>query len=141
MLQDDQPALKNNGSLIGQFIRPEFFRFLVIGGTNTLFSYAMYALFLLVLPYQVAYTIAYALGIALSYYLNSRFTFRAKMRLAKAAQYPIVYVVQYGLSLLLMYVLVEFWHMHQLVATAIAIPAIIPISYIMTKFIIQDRSS
>jgi putative flippase GtrA len=141
MLQDDQPVLKNSSSFIGQFAKPEFYRFLVIGGTNTVFSYAIYALFLIFLPYQVAYTIAYALGIILSYYLNSRFTFRAKMRLVKAAQYPIVYVVQYGLSLLLIYVLVEFWHTNTLVATAIAIPAIIPISYIMTKFIIQDRSS
>ena len=126
---------------VSQFFRPEFYRFLLIGGANTVFSYIVYAIFLIVLPYQIAYTIAYALGIILSYYMNSKFTFKAKLQFSKAIQYPLVYVLQYILSLGLIYILVEILHAHQLLATAIAILAVIPISYIMTRLIIKGRRS
>src|SRR5262245_11270062 len=108
-------------ALRDQFVNPAFIRFILIGGVNTIFSYAVYAILLSFTSYQIAYTIAYILGIVLSYYLNSRFTFRAKMAPIKAIRYPLIYIVQYLLSLLLLYIFIDSFGVNKLLANAITI--------------------
>ena len=65
----------------------EFVRFLLAGGVNTLLSYGIYLLFLLLFPYRIAYTISFLAGIALSYWLVSRFVFQRSLSLHSALQF------------------------------------------------------
>ena len=102
-------------------------------------SYAIYVIFQLFLIYPVAYTLAYMLGIFISYYLNSRFVFKSEVRLAKAFQYPLVYLVQYLLGLLLLCVLIEIFSLNKLIAPALAIVLTIPVTFSLSKFIIKGR--
>src|ERR1039457_2504705 len=88
-------------------VSPEFLRFLVSGAINTVLTYVLYLLLLLVLSYTVAYTCCYVVGVFLSYYLNARFVFRSPVSLATAGRYPVVYLVQYVVSIVLLHVLVE----------------------------------
>ena len=123
-----------------KFIRNEFVRFIFFGGVNTLLGYAIYALLLLFLTYPIAYTLAYVLGICISYYLNSRFVFESRVRLTKALQYPLVYLVQYLLSVLLLYVLVEILTINKLIAPGLIVLVTVPMTYFLSRFIIKGRS-
>ena len=122
-----------------RFFNREFSRFIFWGGVNTLFGYLVYAFLLLFLQYLVAYTITYALGIFISYYLNSRFVFRREVELRKAMQYPLVYLVQYLLGTAALYLLVQVLGVNKLLAPLLVILLTIPVTYLMGRRIIGGR--
>ena len=122
-----------------KLIKSELFKFIFFGGVNTVLSYAIYVIFQLFLIYQVAYSLAYILCIFISYYLNSRFVFKREVCLAKAFQYPLVYLVQYLLGLLLLCVLIEIFSLNKLIAPVLAIVFTIPVTFFLSRFIIKGR--
>ncbi len=123
-----------------KFINREFSLFILMGGINTLLGYAIYALFLLFLPYTISYTLSYGLGIFIAYYLNSRFVFKTKFSLAKAAQYPLVYVFQYIAGVLILRLLVGVFAIHVLIAPIIVVGFTIPLTFFLSRFILKERS-
>ena len=60
-------------------------RFLVAGGGNTLLTAVVTSLVALVAPVGMAYSIGYAAGLALSVVTASRFVFRRRLTLSRAA--------------------------------------------------------
>lgn len=72
------------------------------------------------------------------YYLNARFVFYEKPRIKKAIQYPVVYLVQYLVSLWLLYVLVEIFGTNKLVTPALVIVLTLPATYLMSRLIIKE---
>ena len=122
-----------------KFNRNEFFKFIFFGGINTVLSYAIYVVLLLFLIYPVAYSLAYFLGIFISYYLNSRFVFKRDVRLVKAFQYPLVYLVQYLLGVSLLSVLIEIFSLNKFIAPALVIMITIPVTFSLSRFIIKGR--
>lgn len=122
-----------------KFNRNEFFKFIFFGGINTVLSYAIYVVLLLFLIYPVAYSLAYFLGIFISYYLNSRFVFKRDVRLVKAFQYPLVYLVQYLLGVSLLSVLIEIFSLNKFIAPALVIMITIPVTFFLSRFIIKGR--
>jgi len=115
----------------------EFARFIVAGGMNTVITYLIYLVALLVMPYAAAYTISFLSGIAISYYLNAEFVFRRKMSAGTALGYPLVYVCQYVAGLALLAVLVGRWHVDKRWAPAIVIPCIVPVTFVLAKLILK----
>ena len=122
-----------------KFNRNEFFKFIFFGGVNTVLSYAIYVVLLLFLIYPVAYSLAYFLGIFISYYLNSRFVLKRDVRLVKAFQYPLVYLVQYLLGVSLLSVLIEIFSLNKFIAPALVIVFTIPATFSLSRFIIKGR--
>lgn len=114
----------------------EFFRFLIVGTVNTLITYVIYVALVLFLTYPIAYTVTYALGIFISYYLNARIVFKKKLRLVVALQYPVVYLVQYLVGLALLYVLVELAHLSKFIAPIFTVFATAPITYLTSRYVI-----
>lgn len=117
-------------------MRAEFSRFLLVGATNTLFSYALYLLLLLAVNPHVAYTVSYAAGIVLSYFLNVHFVFKRKPSFASFMQFPFVYALQYGLGLVVLSVLLQLgidakWAMAGVVA------ATIPVTFLASRFVLK----
>ncbi len=122
-----------------KFINREFYRFVFWGGMNTLAGYVLYALLLQFLPYLVAYSVAFVLSVFVSYFLNSRFVFKQELQLRKAAKYPVVYVAQYLLGTVLMYVLVQLLHVNKLVAPAIVVLLTIPVTFTLSRRIVGAK--
>ncbi len=116
-----------------------FARFITAGTANTLATYLLYIVLALILPYPIAYTCAYMAGIGLSYYLNTRFVFQTQMRLASAAGYPLVYLAQYLLGILLLGLLVERIGINRFFAPVIVIVASIPFTYVLSRLIIRGK--
>jgi putative flippase GtrA len=115
----------------------EFVRFLLAGGVNTALSYGVYLLTLLVFPYKFAYTISFLAGIALSYWLTSRFVFQRGLSLRSAIQYPLVYLFQYVMGLIILTLLVERFHMKPRWAPVIVVVCTIPMTFFLSRFVIK----
>jgi putative flippase GtrA len=115
----------------------EFVRFLLAGGVNTALSYGIYLLFLLLFPYKIAYTISFLAGIALSYWLTSRFVFQRGLSLRSALRYPLIYLFQYVMGLIILTLLVEQFHMKARWAPVIVVVCTIPLTFLLSRFVIK----
>lgn len=124
-----------------RFINHAFFRFLVWGAINTLVGYVVYVILLQFLPYLVSYTIAYVFGIFLSYFLNSKMVFKQELNLRKALKYPVVYVVQYLIGVISMYVFVQVFHVNKLYAPALVVLLTVPATFFLSRKIVSGDDS
>lgn len=115
----------------------EYVVFLACGAANTLITYGFYALFLSFLSYKISYSLAYVGGIVISYYLNSRLVFKEPLSLSKLLQYPLVYVVQYLLGIIVLYISIDLFHISKWLAPLLVIAISLPVTYLVSKFIIK----
>ncbi|MEA4924909.1 MAG: GtrA family protein [Syntrophomonadaceae bacterium] len=118
----------------------EYVSFLLCGAANTGLTYALYVLLLLVMPYKPAYSLAYVCGIGISYFLNSRLVFQEPVTLAKFLQYPAVYIVQYVLGIVVLYVCIDIIHISPWLAPVVVIIISLPVTFGISKLIIKGRS-
>ena len=109
------------------------------GGVNTLAGYLIYAFLLLFLPYLICYTVAFIINIFLSYFLNSKFVFNQKLGLSKAIRYPLVYLGQYLIGTISLYLLVEILKVNKLVAPLLVVVLTIPVTYYLSRRIVRGK--
>jgi len=120
----------------------QFLRFLASGGINTALTYGLYLLLLPLLGYLVAYSVAYVLGILLSYWLNSVFVFRQPMNWRSLVRFPLVYVVQYLLTGALLWLFVDQLGIDKRLALLAAIAVTVPVTYLAARLaILAGRGS
>lgn len=117
----------------------EFSRFIICGGINTLLTYIIYVVALRFYRYSISYSISFLAGIFIAYYLNSRFVFEQELSLKKAISYPLVYLVQYLLGILALYVLVELLSVNKLIAPLIIVAISVPVTFLLSKLIIKGN--
>ncbi len=112
-------------------------RFILGGGVNTAFTYGVYIFVNLVLEYQWAYLIAYATGIVFSYWFNAVMVFRVPLTWKGFFAYPLVYIIQYGASALLLGVLIEVAEVHETLAPLAVTIGMVPLTYMMSKWVLR----
>lgn len=127
--------MKVNAVMTGQRAQ-RWLRFIVGGGINTGFTYLVYLGMNAFLNYQVAYLIAYAAGVVFSYWFNARVVFCVPLSWRGLFSYPIVYLVQYVFSAFLLGGFIEFFNMREMVAPLVVAVAMIPFTYLMSKFVL-----
>ena len=115
----------------------EFIRFIIIGCVNTLSSYMVYLIGLMFFSYIISYTIAYVIGILISYYLNSTFVFRSKISMSKLVQFPLVYLVQYFFGVAILYVCVNAFYLNKAIAAIIVVIFSLPITFLLSRYILK----
>lgn len=113
-----------------------FLKYLMVGALNTGLTYGLYLILLNFLSYRIAYTLAYVAGILSSYLLNSFFVFNVKVSYGKFFLYPVVYLVHYFFSLLLLMFLVGEGGIGEMVAPVIVIFFGVPLTYGLSKIIL-----
>jgi putative flippase GtrA len=116
-------------------ISPDLLKFLVVGITNTLGGYAVYAaLVALGVNYAVALTLEYVAGIAYGFALNKRWTFKAQGdTLRQAWRYSAFYGVIYLLNVGLLMALVERWGLNPYVSQLILLGFLTCLSFGIQK--------
>lgn len=120
-------------------IHKELMRFLVTGSINTAVCWLVYMLLNLVMAYTLAYSAAYVFGTVFTYYLNTRWVFRVPMSWSTFMQFPVVYVLQYGIGISLMYVLVDQWHCPELLAPLVVVAMTVPGTFLLSRFILKRK--
>jgi putative flippase GtrA len=120
-------------------INREFYRFIFWGGVNTLAGYLIYASLLLFLPYLISYSIAFLVSVFISYFLNSKFVFSSELKLSKAIQFPLVYVVQYLLGTICLYLLVQILRVNQLLAPAVIVVLTLPLTFALSRRVVRGK--
>ena len=112
-------------------------RFLLGGGINTAFTYGIYFALNLTMNYQLAYLLAYALGVVFAYWFNAVFVFKVPLSWKGFFAYPLVYVLQYGSSALLLGVLVEFANMNEKFAPLLIAVCMLPFTYMLSRYVLS----
>ncbi len=125
---------------IKAFLSLPFVKFVIAGGINTGITYLIYLFVLLFASYPVAFTVSYVAGIAIAYLLNSLFVFRVRLTLKKILRFPIVYLVQYGLNMGLLYLFIDLAGMAEEIAPLLAIAIVVPITFVMSRFVLKGRA-
>lgn len=120
-----------------KFFDSEFKRFVFWGAVNTGLTYFCYIFFALFVNYKIAYTVSYILGILISYYCNVRFSFQESFSVRQFIPYPLVYVMQYGVGLLLVYSLVDLTGINKFIAPIIVLVLTVPLTFFMSRMLIK----
>ena len=116
-------------------------RFLCGGGINTGLTYLTYLGLNTFLAYQASYLIAYSIGIVFSYWFNASIVFRTPLSWKGLVSHPIVYIAQYLVSALFLGGLIEILQISEIMAPIVVAITMIPVSYILIKFILGAQSS
>jgi len=124
-------------TLIKKGIHSEFFRFLLVGASNTLVTYVAYLLLLPFLPYLYAYTIAYCVAVLNSYFMSIFFVFREKVSLRSFLKFPFVYFTQYFLGASILWLLVGKLGLSPAWAMAVVIIVTVPITFLASRFVLK----
>jgi putative flippase GtrA len=96
----------------------------------------LFLLLFMAMPYFAAYTLSYCAGIILSYFLNVHFVFRTRPSLAGFLKFPFVYLIQYGLGALALWLLVGAG-LDPRLAMAGVIVITIPVTFLASRFILK----
>jgi putative flippase GtrA len=132
-----QPESVMATARLRRLIAGEFLRFLIVGGLNTGVAYVVYLLLLHWMRYEIAYAIGYVVGIVTAYTLSTTFVFRQPMRKRSAARFPLVYVIQFLISLGLLRVAVEVFAVPTWLALAISVALTMPVTFVLSRWIVR----
>lgn len=127
------------GSVLRLFLSSSGFRFLIGGVVNTVLTFALYWLLMLVVSYQVAYAASYCLGIALSYAINSRMVFRVRYSARSAILFPLVYLAGYLAGAAVLAIGVRVLGVNPWLAPVLSICATLPLTYLLTRLVLVAR--
>jgi putative flippase GtrA len=114
--------------------------FMVAGAVNTVVTYALYLVLLLVLEYRIAFTIAFVGGILLAYTLNVFFVFRTRWSFAKLLGYPLIYLVQYGLGLGLLWIEVALFDVDRQLAPLVNALLLVPVTFALNRWFLRRKT-
>ena len=116
---------------------PERLKLVIGGGINTAFTFALYFGLQHLLPYQVAYALAFATGVVFSYWFNATIVFKTPVSWKGFFAFPLVYLVQYLLSAVLLSVFVERIGIPQSVAPLAVIVVTIPVTFVLPRWFMR----
>lgn len=116
----------------------EFVRFLLVGVINTLLSYMLYLLLLIFMTYIPAYSIAYCTGMTVSYFLNVKFVFKKNITFISFLKFPMVYLIQYALGVIILWLLVDEFSISPDLAIIGVVIVTTPITFIASRFALKS---
>jgi putative flippase GtrA len=127
--------LAETGPLRGEIVR--LAGFVAVGVFNTAVTFGLYQLFLLAWRYEIAFTLSFLSGIAISYYLNSRHVFAARLSLRRCLAYAGYYLMIYLINLGLVRLAVEQGGISPVWAPLLVLCVTIPINFLGAKLILR----
>ena len=111
---------------------PQFLRFVLVGGLNTVFGYALFALFAWAgLPYPVAIALATVAGVLFNYQTTGRLVFSGPGR-GRLWRFFAVYGVVYVLNVAAVSALLRTG-LNVYAANALAIPPLVLASFLLQR--------
>lgn len=115
------------------FFSFEFFRFLVIGGVNTLNGVVFSYLFSRVMHAQVAFWCGYLLSLGISYLLNSAITFHERLSVPKMLRFFVSYIPNFLIQNIVVFLVHGVFGGTELMAYILAAVIGIPVTFVLLK--------
>ncbi len=115
-------------------------RFVAAGAGNTLISIGFYQAALFVVGHLPAYLLAYALGIALAYYLYARHVFAAQTSARGFVIFAAFYCIAGFVGSLVNSGLIEALGWHARLAIFATVLLMLPINYLGSRWCLQGTS-
>jgi len=107
-----------------------------MGGLSTGAMFGLYVLLNMVLVPQWAYFIAYVITVIVSYFLNTIFVFKTEISWQSFFAFPLVYVVQYTLSAIILQVMVHF-DFSVTYSPLLIILFLLPLTFLMSRVMVN----
>ena len=111
------------------------------GGINTLLTYGLYLLLERVFSYRLAFTASYVIGIIFAYFFNALLVFKSGLSLKKFLQFPLVYLVQYPLSIGMLEVFVQRLNVNTTIAPIFVLVIVTPVTFLLSRWILKGNST
>lgn len=115
------------------FFDVQFFKFLIIGGVNTLSGTVFSFIFMLFLQVNIAFIVAYALSLTLAYFLNTFFVFMHKPNFRKYLRFCLSYVPNFIINNSVVFIAYNILGLHRYIAIVCAAGIGMPVTYLCTK--------
>jgi putative flippase GtrA len=115
-------------------------RFGLVGAVNTGVFSGIYLALHPHLPYFLAFTIAFALAMTGSFFLNSYVTYRTRPTWRKFLLFPLTYLVNYVVTSVGVLILVNGLHVATRIAPLIAAVAAIPFTFLLSRRILLPEA-
>ena len=113
--------------------------FLFGGLFNTVLTYSIYLSLNYFIEYRISYFISYLIGIIFAFYYNSKYVFNVHFSWKILFQYPLVYIIQYIASALLLTILVEAISVDKTIAPLFIMAVMVPFSYLLNELIFKKQ--
>ena len=114
--------------------RAQFVRYLVAGALNTLLTWLLFVALSQWINYLLAYGIVFALGVVLSFVLQSVWVFRSKMQWASLLRFKMAYLVNLAVGLLLLKLLVTHTALSPALAAIAVVAVQVPFGFLLSRF-------
>lgn len=117
----------------------QILRFLLVGGINTVATYTVFFALALVLPVEIAYTIAFVVGLAWVVLGSSRVVFGGRHSVLRLTLFAVAYIVIYLVGRLVIAVVDPQDQTGLMFLTLALIAATAPLSFLAGKLILTAR--
>ena len=114
-------------------LRRQFVRFLQVGVTNTVGTYLLYLALILIVPYVIAYSITFVVGVLFSAWLNARYSFTTRLTGRTLIRFVVIYLINFLLSMQLLIFCVERMDIPQTIAPLVVLAVFTPINFFCSK--------
>lgn len=117
----------------------EFVRFIIVGCINTLNHFIIFTLAFGVLGIEtfISNTMAFLISLVGSFYMNSYFTYRIKPTFKKFLAFPSVYIINYAINTLFLFLGVKVLHVSAYIALGAALFVSVPATFAISRFILK----
>lgn len=112
----------------------QFARFVVVNVLNTALYWALYLLFLLMMPYLVSNILALAVAVLVAYTANARYAFRVDTSSRTLLRYLVSNGTTVALRTAVVWVLVEVLSLAEQLAPPVAVAVTMPAAFILTRW-------
>ncbi len=120
-------------------ISPEFFRFWCVGWVNLAAAWCLEAGFTLVLPPNIAFTVGYLLSLLVSFFMNSKVTFKVPMTLGRLGPFLLGYIPNFIVQSLTVLLFHNGLGLSPFLAYLIAAVVGTPVTFLTLKLLVFDR--
>ena len=117
----------------------ELIRFLLVGGSNTLVTLALFVLLQQWLPPSAAYTAVFALGLAYTTVMTASVVFGARLTWRTGGAFVGWYLLVYGVGLLVVRLLHTFWEPSALTTAVVTVGVTAPLNFLGGRLLFAVR--
>ena len=116
------------------FLSGEFLMFLIIGVINTVNGVLFSWLYSRLIPdANISFCVGYVTATIISYILNSIFTFKERLSFVRYIKFVVSYIPNFIVQNLIVMLVYNILHMHELVAYALAAVIGVPVTFFIMK--------